>query len=383
MASALSRCYNSQEDATRHMDLDFATHSESDRPSIGGENFTSGASEAKRRGISRTQSAPLKNITNNYASSGGKKIAAPRPPKPVPGVSTKRPLPTCTATTTAWAPSVAQHSPEDASNVQFVSEYAADIHTFLLTEETARLPSPTYMDQQRDINQKMRAILVDWLVEVHSKYRLHDETLWLGVQIVDRYLQTTQVMRNRLQLVGVAAMLIAAKFEEIHPPEVRDFAYITDNTYSKQEILDMEAVMLNALGFDLACPTAVHFLTKFLRANKGSEVQKHLSQYLAELSLLEVKFLKYKPSQVAAAAVLLSNRLMLRRGPTQQMWGPQMVGLTQCDEQELEACVQELRALYEAQSNPQTATAGNGPLRAVKKKFEAAKYNTVSLLACA
>jgi len=366
------------------MDIDVsAAHSESDRPCIGGENFTSGASEAKRRGISRTQSAPLKNITNNYASSGGKKIAAPRPPKPVPSVATKRPLPTCTATTTAWAPSVAQHSPEDASNVQFVSEYAADIHTFLLTEETARLPSPTYMDQQRDINQKMRAILVDWLVEVHSKYRLHDETLWLGVQIVDRYLQTTQVMRNRLQLVGVAAMLIAAKFEEIHPPEVRDFAYITDNTYSKQEILDMEAVMLNALGFDLACPTAVHFLTKFLRANKGSEVQKHLSQYLAELSLLEVKFLKYKPSQVAAAAVLLSNRLMLRRGPTQQMWGPQMVGLTQCDEQELEACVQELRALYEAQSNPQTATAGNGPLRAVKKKFEAAKYNTVSLLACA
>merc|ERR1711939_1145221 len=92
----------------------------------------------------------------------------------------------------------------------------------------------------------MRAILVDWLVEVHSKYRLQDEALWLTVQIVDRYLQTTQVMRNRLQLIGVAAMLIAAKFEEIHPPEVRDFAYITDNTYSKLEILDMEAVILNA-----------------------------------------------------------------------------------------------------------------------------------------
>jgi len=395
MASALSRCYNSQEDATRNMDIATrnmdidvsTTHCESDRPSMGGENFTSGASEAKRRGISRTQSAPLKNITNNYTSAGIKKVTVPRPPKPVPSAAPKRPLPTSTTTTTAWAPNLAQQSIEEVNNVQLVSEYAADIHNFLLTEETARLPSATYMDHQRDINPKMRAILVDWLVEVHSKYRLQDEALWLTVQIVDRYLQTTQVMRNRLQLIGVAAMLIAAKFEEIHPPEVRDFAYITDNTYSKLEILDMEAVILNALAFDLACPTAVHFLTKFQRANRSNEVQRHLSQYIAELSLLEIKFLKYKPSQVAAAAVLLSNRLMLRRGPPQHPWSPQMVTMTQCDEQELEACVQDLRALYEAGQTNQppavTGNVGNSNLTAVKKKFNAVKYNTVSSLACA
>lgn len=386
-ASALSRCYNSQEDAARNKDIDaLVAHSEGDRPPISGENFTLGASEAKRRGISRTQSAPLRNITNNYAcASGSNKVATQRPPKPVPGITAKRPLPTNTTATTAWPPSVPQQSSEEADNIQLVSEYAADIHSFLLSEESIRLPSATYMDQQRDINHKMRAILVDWLVEVHSKYRLHDETLWLAVQIVDRYLQTSQVMRNRLQLIGVAAMLIAAKFEEIHPPEVRDFAYITDNTYSKQEILDMEAVILNVLAFDLASPTAVHFLTKFQRANKGSEAHKHLAQYIAELSLLEMKFLKCKPSQVAAAAVLLSNRLMFRKAPTQQIWGPHMVLLTQCDEQELEACVQDLRALYEAQSNPQSATAGNpnGPLTAVKKKFQSAKYNTVSCLALA
>merc|ERR1719271_580110 len=327
MASALSRCYN-HEEATRNMDIDASiAHSEGDRPAMVGENFTLGASEAKRRGISRTQSAPLKNITNNYTSAGIKKVTVPRPPKPVPSAAPKRPLPTSTTTTTAWAPNLAQQSFEEVNNVQLVSEYAADIHNFLLTEETARLPSATYMDHQRDINPKMRAILVDWLVEVHSKYRLQDEALWLTVQIVDRYLQTTQVMRNRLQLIGVAAMLIAAKFEEIHPPEVRDFAYITDNTYSKQEILDMEALILNVLQFDLAYPTAVHFLTKFQRANRGNEVQKHLAQYLAELSLLDLKVLKYRPSQLAAAAVLLSNRLMLRRAPTHQLWGPLMVHL--------------------------------------------------------
>jgi hypothetical protein len=275
---------------------------------------------------------------------------------------------------------------EESDNTQLVLEYAADIHAFLLSEESARLPLSTYMEQQRDINSRMRAILVDWLVEVHSKYRLHDETLWLCVEIVDRYLQASQVMRNRLQLVGVAAMLIAAKFEEIHPPEVRDFAYITDNTYSKQEILDMEALILNVLAFDLAYPTVVHFLTKFQRANRGTELHKHLAQYLAELSLLDMKALKYKPSQLAAAAVLLSNRLMFRRAPTHQMWSPHMVPLTQCDEEELESCVQELRMLYDAQSNPQPATTGNGsnaPLTAVKKKFQSPKYNTVACLALA
>jgi hypothetical protein len=385
MASALSRCYNS-EDAQRNMDIDTSiAHSEGDRPSMVGENFTFGASEAKRRGISRTQSAPLRNITNNYSSaSGSKKIVGQRPPKPVPGVTAKRPLPSHTTTTTGWAPNVTPQSIEESENIQLVSEYAADIHSFLLSEESIRLPSATYMEQQRDINSRMRAILIDWLVEVHSKYRLHDETLWLAAQVVDRYLQTSQVMRNRLQLVGVAAMLIAAKFEEIHPPEVRDFAYITDNTYSKQEILDMEAVILNVLAFDIACPTVVHFLAKFQRANRGSEVHKHLAQYIAELSLLEMKFLKYKPSQIAAAAVLLSNRLMLRRAPTQTIWGQHMVLLTQCDEQELEACVQDLRVLYEAQSSSApTGNPTNGPLNAVKKKFQSAKYNTVSCLALA
>lgn len=389
MASALSRCYDAQE-ATRNMDVDLSLAYQEDRPALGGENFTLGASEAKRRGITRTTSAPmqnpLRNITNNHSSaSGTKKLGVQqRPPKPV--VVPKRPLPP--NSTAAWvAPVAPQKTAEDSDNIQLVSEYAADIHAFLLSEETARLPSPTYMDTQPDINSRMRAILVDWLVEVHSKYRLHDETLWLCVQIVDRYLETANVMRNRLQLVGVAAMLIAAKFEEIHPPEVRDFAYITDNTYSKQEILDMEAVILNSLEFNLACPTAVHFLSKFQRANQGTEVHKHLAQYLAELSLPDHRSLKYRPSLVAAAAVLLSNRLMSRRAPAQQLWAPHMIRLTQLDEEALLPCIEELQALYNVQANPPTAAAaGNGtnaPLTAVKKKFQSAKYSTVSCLALA
>ncbi len=96
------------------------------------------------------------------------------------------------------------------------------------------------MSWQPDINEKMRAILIDWLVEVHLKFKLVPETLYLTVNLIDRYLEKVDVMREKLQLVGVTAMLIASKYEEIYAPEVQDFVYITDKAYSKQEILDCE-----------------------------------------------------------------------------------------------------------------------------------------------
>ena len=86
----------------------------------------------------------------------------------------------------------------------------------------------------------MRAILVDWIIEVHLKFKLLPETLFITVSLIDRYLEQIQIKRTNLQLVGVTAMLIASKYEEIYAPEVRDFVYITDNAYTKDEILLME-----------------------------------------------------------------------------------------------------------------------------------------------
>jgi G2/mitotic-specific cyclin-B, other len=100
------------------------------------------------------------------------------------------------------------------------------------------------MESQEDINEKMRAILIDWLVEVHLKFKLVPESLYLTVNLIDRYLEKEQVNRQKLQLVGVTAMLVACKYEEIYPPIVKDFVYITDNAYTKEEILEMERKML-------------------------------------------------------------------------------------------------------------------------------------------
>lgn len=121
------------------------------------------------------------------------------------------------------------------------------------------------MQRQQDINEKMRAILVDWIIEVHLKFKLLPETLFITVSLIDRYLELVQIKRNNLQLVGVTAMLIASKYEEIYAPEVRDFVYITDNAYTKQEIFEMENHMLSTLEFNVTVPSAFQFLQRFTK----------------------------------------------------------------------------------------------------------------------
>ena len=111
----------------------------------------------------------------------------------------------------------------------------------------------------------MRAILIDWLVDVHLKHKMVPETLYLTVSLIDRYLEKIQVTRDKLQLVGITALFIAAKYEEIYPPHIRDYVEVTDNTFSKYEILEMEGKMLLALNFNLTVPSALRFFDRYAR----------------------------------------------------------------------------------------------------------------------
>lgn len=121
------------------------------------------------------------------------------------------------------------------------------------------------MNHQPEINDKMRSILIDWLVDVHLKFKLLPETLFITVSIIDRFLEKTRVSKTRLQLVGVTALFIASKYEEIYPPELKDFVYITDKAYSKQDVIQMEYHMLMTLSFDITFPTALRFLERYTK----------------------------------------------------------------------------------------------------------------------
>ncbi len=143
------------------------------------------------------------------------------------------------------------------------------------------------MGQQNDINEKMRAILVDWIIEVHLKFKLLPETLFLTVGLIDRFLAKERIKRSGLQLVGVTAMLIASKYEEVYAPEVRDFVYITDNAYTRQQIFNMEQDMLTTLEFSITIPSAFRFLERFSKVAQCSTREFHLARYLIELPLIE------------------------------------------------------------------------------------------------
>jgi len=254
---------------------------------------------------------------------------------------------------------------------QAVNEYAYDIYRNLSQAEAASQPRTDFMKFQPDVNQKMRAILVDWLVEIHTKYKLKTETLFLAVNLVDRFLEVKQVPRQRFQLCGITAMLIAAKFEEIYPPEVQDFAYIADNAYTKDDILDMEVAMLTKLKFLLSVPTAAHFIERYSRISGCTADQhRHLMQYLLELSLPEYKMARYPQSQLAAAAVYLSNKLVKK----QPAWTAALIFQTQMTESMVKGCARDMCGVLEAARDREERC----QLRAVRRKFSHRKFSEVS-----
>ena len=111
--------------------------------------------------------------------------------------------------------------------------------------------------------------------------------------------------------VGVTAMLIASKYEEIWAPEVRDFVYISDRAYTKEQILAMEKLILNTLKFDLTVPTASTFLHRYLKAaGVKDNWTKHHAGYLVELAIPDYGMLRFCHSEVAASAVMLANKLV-------------------------------------------------------------------------
>ena len=220
----------------------------------------------------------------------------------------------------------------------FLNEYIDDIYEHLHSTETEFLARPGYMVLQVHINEKMRSILIDWLVEVHHKFKLVDESLFLTVNIVDRFLEKFQVSREQLQLVGICSMLIACKYEEIYAPEIKDFVYITDKAYSLEEVLEMENNILRFLDFNLTMPSAFRFLQRYSNICDFDEYAFNLSRYIVELSLIEYKFLKYKPSNIAASAVFLTQKLL-------KSWNRTLSDKTPCSDSEIRYCAKDLSVL--------------------------------------
>jgi len=197
-------------------------------------------------------------------------------------------------------------------NAQIPYEYFNEfLETYCREEKTLEFRiKPNFMKNQQEINCRMRAIIVNWIIEVHDRFKLLPDTLFLSIIIFDRYMSIiNNIDKNRLQLIGVTSLLIACKYEEIFSPEVRDFICILDRAYEREDLMEEENNILKILKFEVTYPSALRYY-EILRIQFGIE-EKYFKygNFLLELCLLDCKFSKYLQAVIATTVCFIVLKL--------------------------------------------------------------------------
>ena len=192
-------------------------------------------------------------------------------------------------------------------NMSYSGEYLNEIYSNLLLDEKELNYKPKigYMKLQNDINEQMRAILIDWLIEVHYRFRLKSETLYQTVWIIDTYLSMFPIIRARLQLLGIASLLISCKSQEIYYPQLNELIDITDGAYIKEELIEMETHILKVLSFNIVSPTSNDFFNIIAKAFNFDNRQYFLGKYFLESSLIDYQMIKYSSSVIAVSCAYI------------------------------------------------------------------------------
>ncbi|XP_046448620.1 G2/mitotic-specific cyclin-B-like [Daphnia pulex] len=265
------------------------------------------------------------------------------------------------------------------TNPQLVAVYVKDIYKYLNELEEKTVIKSNYMEIGYKIKPHMRTILIDWLVEVHIRFKLLQETLYLTVATMDRFLQVEpSVVRHDLQLVGLTSMFIASKFEEMYTPEIDDFVFMSDKAYTKKEVLRMELRILKALDFNLGRPLPLHFLRRYTKAATHVydwvDVLHHtLSKYLMELSLPEYEFCHVMPSQLAAASLCLSLKILdEHENPIDVLWNDTLIYYSGYTYEALEPIVEKFCSLI--------IKSETSKHQAIRRKYRVSKFYQISAL---
>ena len=260
---------------------------------------------------------------------------------------------------------------KDTSDPQSCTEYIKDIVNHYRSIECKYLADHNYMMKQTDLTPNMRAILVDWLIDVHHKFNLVPETFFLTINIIDRFLSEKVISRQRLQLVGITAMFISSKYEEIASPAVQDFVKITKDAYTKEEVLRMERIMLQVLDFNLTVASPNVFLKRYLKCGRCTELQTFIAMYLVELALMDYALLEFTPSAWACAAVYLAKHIT----EDTEKWDFTLQYYTEKSEDDVKPCARVLlRQLKKISSQRRDPV--NKPLVAAVNKYK--KENRLS-----
>ena len=173
----------------------------------------------------------------------------------------------------------------DLRNPQMVAEFATDIYNTMRKQEVKFAVEAGYLSKVQlptEVKDTSRAFLVEWIIDVHRKFRLLPETLYVTVFLIDRFLSLKQIKKSQLHILGVTALLISTKYEEIYPPDLKDLLSVSENKFSRAEVLAMEQDMLKTLSFDITAPTAYRFLERFRKLSSVANDDKifFFAQYL-------------------------------------------------------------------------------------------------------
>jgi hypothetical protein len=250
-----------------------------------------------------------------------------------------------------------------------VDEYACSIYENLRAREHRYHVTEDIFAKQQSVRPKMRAVLVDWLVEVHQRFELETQTLFLTVNYIDRYLAQAPVKSQRFQLIGVAALLIASKYEEIYPCDMDDLLYICERSYTKADLVDCERDLLNVFKFNLAVPSISSFLGYYLEHfEEEDELIGQLANYFAECSLLDFTFgANYEASVIACASLLAAYCYVENQAPG-LVWNSRLVELSGYEVEEIVPCAQDLWSILIQPSD----------LTAISTKYSAAEFGEVA-----
>ena len=256
-------------------------------------------------------------------------------------------------------------------NLQRAKEYLDEIYIFLKSREETSISKENYMTLiQTDINEKMRTILINWLIEVHFKFRLLNETLFLCINIIDRYLSQKDINRKYLQLLGITALFISCKYEEIYAPHAKDLIYMTDNAYKLEEMIKMENEILSVIKFELTIPTSLNFLKIYGTLLNLDEKNFFRCYYLNELSLINYNLCKFYPSLIACVCLFinLKSDKNFFKGYNEK----EMFKITGYNKQDIVICLEEMvKSLNKVNEI-------NNKFISIKKKYALDKYMKVS-----
>lgn len=194
--------------------------------------------------------------------------------------------------------------------------HSDDIFENLRSMEILLKPDPSYMDKQTEITWKHRSTLIDWIMGVHQRFNFSPETLFLSVNLLDRFLASTSIQLEKLQLAGITALLIASKYEEnknSNKITLKKFLYMIEDAYSHKEFISAEKYMLKKLEYNLGWPGPLSFLRRINKADDYDIEIRNMAKYFLEVATLDEQFVDCIPSFLSAGAYYLARDILKKR----------------------------------------------------------------------